>query len=86
MEDAKMGTDGLYRTSDFYIAAWLLSNGLQLQGIDRSNKRRNDFIFIDREDRPQLVRTFMCGQATGNLPDFIFFIRKVKRLLHSYEV
>jgi len=81
-----MGTDGTYRTSDFYICAWLLSKGLQLQGIDRSNKRRNDFIFIDREDRPELVHSFVCGRAVANLADFIFYIRKAKRLLYSKEV
>jgi len=86
MENVQMGTDGTYRTSDFYICAWLLSKGLQLQGIDRSNKRRNDFIFIDREDRPELVHSFVCGRAVANLADFIFYIRKAKRLLYSKEV
>ena len=81
-----MGTDGTYRTSDFYICAWLLSNGLQIQGVDRHNPRRCDFIFLDREDRPQLVQSFVCGRAIGNLPDFIFYIRKAKRLLYSREV
>lgn len=64
--------NGIYRTSDFYIAGWLLSKGLQLQVIDPRNERRCDFIFLDREDRPQLVHSFMCGQAEGNLPDFIY--------------
>ena len=86
MENVKMGTDRTYRTSDFYICAWLLSKGLQLQGLDRSNKRRITFIFIDREDRPQLVKSFACGQAIGNLSDFIYYIRKTKKLLYSIEV
>ena len=81
-----MGTDGIYRTSDFYVAAWLLSNGLQIQAVDRRNPRRCDFIFLDREDRPQLVQSFVCGRAIGNLPDFIYYIRKAKRLLYSAEV
>lgn len=86
MENAKMGTNGTYRTSDFYVAAWLLFNGLQLEGIDRHNPRRSEFIFEDREDRSELVHSFVCGQAEGNLPDFIFYIRKAKRLLYSREV
>jgi len=81
-----MKRNGLYRTSDFYIAAYLLSNGLQIQGIDRHNPRRSEFIFIDREDRPHLVQSFLCGQAVGNLPDFIFHLRRAKRLLYSNEV
>jgi len=67
MENGKMGIDGTYRTSDLYIAAWLLSRGLQLQDIDRRDRRRCDFIFMDRPDRPELVREFICGSAIGNI-------------------
>ena len=50
MEDVKTGRDGVYGTSDLYVAAWLLSNGLQVQEVDRRNPRRNDFILKARED------------------------------------
>ena len=86
MENVQMVTDGTYRTSDLYISAWLLSKGLELRGIDRSNKQRNDFIFQDRSDRPELVRQFTCGSATGNVADFVYSMRKCKRLLYSTEV
>jgi len=81
-----MEKNGTYWTSDLYVAAYLLSNGLQIKGVDRHNPRRSEFIFLDREDRPQLVQAFMCGQAIGNLPDFIYYIRKAKKLLYSIEV
>ena len=82
----KVGVDGNYRTCDLYIAAWLLSNGLELRDIDRRNPRRCDFIFADRPDRRELVQSFVYGSATGNLVDFIFYLRKAKRLLYSREV
>ncbi len=75
-----------YRTSDIYVASWLLSRGLQLQGIDRCDKQRVYFIFIDRKDKRNLVRSFMCGQAEGNLPDFLYHFKRAKRLLYSREV
>ena len=81
-----MQKNGIYKTSDFYIAAWLLSKGLELKDIDRRNSRRCDFIFEDRADRPELVRQFMCGSATGNVADFIYYLKRVKRLLYSVEV
>lgn len=81
-----METTQTYRTSDLYIASYLLSKGLELEGIDRRNSQRCDFIFIDREDRPELVRAFMVGQATGNLPTFIFHLKRARRLLYSTEV
>lgn len=81
-----MGVDRNYRTSDLYVAAWLLTNGFELQDIDRRNPRRCDFIFADRSDRRELVQSFMYGSATGNLADFIFNLRKAKRLLYSSEM
>ncbi len=76
----------LYKTSDLYIAAWLLSKGLELQDVDHRNNRRCDFIFVDRQDRPAFVHSFMCGRATGNLADFIYYLKRAKRLLYSAEV
>jgi len=43
MEDVKMGNNGIYKTSDLYIAAWLLSKFLELQDVERYNTRRRDF-------------------------------------------
>jgi len=81
-----MQRDGIYKTSDIYITAWLLLKGLQLAGIDRCDSRRCQFIFIDRSDRRQLVNEFQCGSATGNVVDFVFYMRRAKRLLYSREV
>ena len=86
MGNAKMSIDELYKTSDLYIAAYLLSKGLALKGIDRRNSQRCDFVFIDREDRPGLVRAFTCGQAEGNLTDFLYHLKRAKRVLYSSEV
>lgn len=77
---------GVYRTSDLYIAAWLLSKGLQLEDLDRRKPQRIDFIFQDRPDRQELVNQFLCGSATGNVVDFVFYMRRAKRLLYSREV
>lgn len=83
MGNAKIGQYTTYRTSDLYLVAWLLSNGLELLDIDRLNKQRNDFIFFDRGDRSQLIRSFVCGRAVGNLPDFIYYLKKAKDLLYA---
>ncbi len=81
-----MEINGKYQTSDLYVAAYLLSMGLELLDVDRRDRRRCNFIFADREDRPGLVHAFMVGQATGNLPTFIFHLKRAKHLLYSHEV
>ena len=75
----------IYRTSDFYLASWLLLNGLHLQKVDHSNLRRSTFIFFDQTDRSELVNKFLDGSAIGNIADFVECIRKAKRLLYSRE-
>ncbi len=82
----QMKRNGLYRTSDLYLAVWLLTNRFELEDIDRSNSRRCNFIFVDRQDRLELVHQFLCGRAVGNLSDFVFNLRRAKRLLYSSEV
>jgi len=42
-----MEKSGLYKTSNLYIAAWLLSKGLKLQDIDHHNRQRCDFASQD---------------------------------------
>lgn len=86
MEDVRMERNGTYKTSDIYVAAWLLSKGLQIERLDRRNPRRVDFIFQDRLDRPELVNQFLCGSAIGNVADFVYSMRKCKQLLYSTEV
>ena len=75
-----------YQTSDLYLAAYLLSMGLELLDVDRSDRRRCNFVFADREDRAELVHSFMVGRATANVPDFVYHLKKAKRLLYSVEV
>lgn len=81
-----MEMNGRYETSDLYLAAYLLSRGLHLLDVDHRDGRRCYFVFADRGDRAELVHTFMVGQATGNLVDFIYHLKRAKRLLCSSEV
>jgi len=53
---------------------------------DHSNKQRSAFIFKDRADRPELVRQFLVGSATGNVVDLIFYLKRAKRMLYSSEL
>lgn len=81
-----MEMNGKYETSDIYVAAYLLLMDLKLLNIDRRNRRRCIFVFEDREGRAELVHSFMVGRATGNLPAFIYHLKRAKRLLYSTEV
>ena len=82
MEDVKMNV-ALYQTSDFYLAAWLLSKGFMLENLDHTDPKRFEFIFQDRPDRPELVKEFISGRAVGNVADFVYQLRRAKNLLYA---
>jgi len=75
--------NGKFKTSDLYVAAWLLTQGLVLEGVDGSDSRRLDFTFEDRADRPELVKDFIAGRAKGNVSDYIYQLKRVKNLLYA---
>jgi hypothetical protein len=53
-----------FKTSDFYLSAFLLTRGLKLIKVDKSNPQRALFIFEDREDRQSLWRNFCIPKQT----------------------
>jgi len=69
-----METKAIYRTSDLYIAAWLLLKGSQLQNMDRSDVRRTEFMFSDRRHEPDIVRPSIWGPATANTADYVYCV------------
>ncbi len=48
-----------YTTSNFYLASFLFSKGLELAGIDKiTNPKRASFIFVDNPAREEFVDRF----------------------------
>jgi len=72
-----------FKTSDFYLSAFLLTKGLRLIKIDKSTPQRAVFIFEDREDRQKLVEEFLYSRASVNPKEFVIAIKELKQLLHS---
>ena len=46
-----------YASTDFYLSAYLKAKGLKLFDVERDG-RRAIFIFEDREDRKELIKSF----------------------------
>lgn len=47
-----------FKTSQFYLAAFLHVKGMELIGIDRTDPRRCQFIFADIPQREMLIEAF----------------------------
>ncbi len=53
-----------YETTDLSFAAYLISSGIELRRIERTNPRRVVFIFYSPPD--ELLTTWRTGTATVN--------------------
>lgn len=63
----------LYETSDIYIAAFLMTVGADLVGVDRSDRKRVKFqLKTDPETREELVRGYWSGKAMTIVPSQLF--------------
>ena len=72
----------MYGTSDFYLAAFLKARGLTLQETQREG-RRAIFVFMDREDRRDLVRGFYNDDSV-NVNAFTHAIQDLKAVVHNW--
>jgi len=67
--------DRYFRTSSFYVAAFLFAKGLELVNIDRADSRRSQFVFLDTPDREELLQNF--NYSSENSPESMVDARKL---------
>ncbi len=72
-----------FSTSDFYTAALLIAEGYKLLGINKTDSRRYRFMFVDQEDRVQLVAGYFDGLTSVNIKAFVTAIKELKSLMYN---
>lgn len=77
-----------FRTTSFYVAAFLFAKGLELIDIDRVNPRRCQFVFRDTPEREELLRIFNfakedSSEAKIDARKFVTAIKTLKDALYQ---
>ena len=73
-----------YRTSNFYLSAYLFSWDQELVDIDKENPKKAEFVFIDSLEREDLVSSFIYGkEALVDAKKFAYAIKELKNKLYS---
>ena len=71
-----MSDDRYFRTSSFYTAVFLFTNGMDISGIDKlSNPKRATFVFANHPDMEDLLQAFNYGKE--NDPSVMVDARKM---------
>lgn len=72
-----------FRTTNFYLAAYLLAEGMKLLDIDRSNPRRSVFVFAEEPKREDLVHNYNFGQeALVDARKYSLILKELKSKLY----
>ncbi|MDD5552072.1 MAG: DUF5659 domain-containing protein [Candidatus Pacebacteria bacterium] len=71
-----MNEDKYFKTTNFYLAAFLFAKGLELVNIDKiTDPKRARFVFIDSPEREIYLETFNFGKE--NSPEIMVDARKL---------
>lgn len=74
-----------YQTRDFYITAFLLSQGHRIVHVNRDDPKRVFFAFENFKGRGDLIRAFLYGKAVVEPQAFIAATKTLKGLIHSND-
>lgn len=73
-----------FKTTAFYLAAYLLAQGISMTRFDRDYGGRTEFTFEDSQRRSDLTEEFMVGKrATVNVHYFIGAIKQLKGVIYD---
>ena len=74
-----------FKTSDLPLAAYLLSQGLSLDRVDRSNPTRCQFLFPQAPSVEHALAAWQTGNASVNAIAYWSAIQRLKRLVYRSE-
>jgi 5S rRNA maturation endonuclease (ribonuclease M5) len=72
-----------FQTHDLYLSSALKICGFRLLDLKKDEKGRGIFVFQDRDDRPQIVRSYFSGDLTGSLKAFSNAWADLKSLINE---
>lgn len=73
---------GYIKLNDLYASAYLLVNGISLEGIDKDKTGRGTFSFLKTSQSQRLLQQFIQLKAKVEPTAFVLAQKKLKQLLY----
>jgi len=83
MKEQTTKTYRYFRSSDFYLVAFLFAKGAVLVGIDKTNPKRAIFAFEKSAEMEQEADDYLNNRASVNPKVFMYAIKELKQKLYS---
>lgn len=78
----KMQDEKLFKTTDIGLAAFLLTEGIELNGINKDSTNRGTFLFPNTEKCHRLADVFSQMEARVEPVKFQTSVKQLKHLLY----
>lgn len=78
----KMQDDKFFKTTDIGLAAFLLTEGIELSGINKDSNNRGTFLFPNTQECLGLVEIFSQLEARVEPTKFQASLKQLKHLLY----
>lgn len=77
-----------FKTSNFYISAFLFTKGLELVNVVKLDSRHSSFVFRDTPERENFVQSFNfakenCSEVMVDARKFVVAIKTLKDKLYQ---
>lgn len=75
----------LYKTDNFYLTGYLITQGFELNGIepDPSNSNKYIFCFLNDKDLREEISNFFSYRAVVKPQDYNSALNNLRSLIHS---
>ncbi|QQR78798.1 MAG: hypothetical protein IPJ68_00735 [Candidatus Moraniibacteriota bacterium] len=75
--------DNHFSTSDFYLAAYCVAQGMKIAGISRSGSGKATFLLEGAPKGRELMKEFLFSDPNVEAKRFVSAIKELKQLLYS---
>ena len=75
-----------FETHDIYLSAALKLHGFKLLDLKSDGRGKGIFVFEDKQDRPEFVKSYFSGELTGSLKSFSNAWSDLKSLVNQVEM
>lgn len=72
-----------FKTTDFYLVAYLLLEGMRISRVDSRIEGRSVFYLVDQPNRDELVKRYLYGEARVDPIRYKECIQRLKSFKHN---
>lgn len=85
IDEEKIKTEQIYKTTDFSLASYLFYKGFTLWGVEKVKDQKKAFLFIRESGLDESIEEFYRRKALVEPESFLLTVKMLKTRLYNNE-